>query len=97
MEIDFDEASAAWRENKKHLGNGWFAYKCVYIHSNGKQCNKAVEDSKKPPAYRIREDWTCRTMTRYPEQYCWQHRNTRLKRGAAATACAVAGAGAGSH
>jgi hypothetical protein len=40
--MDFDEASQAWRANKKYLGGGMFAYKCLYIHSNGKQCTKAV-------------------------------------------------------
>jgi len=26
VDIDFDEASTAWRSNKKHLGNGYFRY-----------------------------------------------------------------------
>lgn len=26
-DIDFDEASMAWRNNKRYLGNGMFAYK----------------------------------------------------------------------
>lgn len=75
MEINFDEASSAWRANKKYLGGGWFAYRCKYMHSNGKQCNKAVEASKKPQKYKIREDWVCRSSSRAPHNYCWQHRN----------------------
>jgi len=30
LDINFDEASAAWRENKKHIGNGVFKYICAY-------------------------------------------------------------------
>jgi hypothetical protein len=73
--IDFDDASIAWRANKKTLTGGWFAYVCEYIHSNGKRCNRAVEFSKKPQMYRIREDWVCRSISRNPDHYCWQHRN----------------------
>ena len=41
MNINFDEASKAWRLNKKYIGNGMFSYKCQYIHTNNKQCNKS--------------------------------------------------------
>lgn len=73
--IDFDEASAAWRANKKPIGGGWFAYKCEYIHSNGKQCNKTVEAAKKPQTYKLRENFICTSISRAPDNYCWQHRN----------------------
>ena len=73
--IDFDAASAAWRANKKKLDGGWFVYVCEYIHSNGKQCTRAVESAKKPQMYRLREDWVCRSISRNPDRYCWQHRN----------------------
>ncbi len=42
-EFDFDEASREWRKNKVSLGNGYFAYRCKYIHSNGKTCNKIIK------------------------------------------------------
>lgn len=42
VNIDFDGASKAWRQNKINLGGGQFAYKCLYIHSDGKQCHKPV-------------------------------------------------------
>lgn len=29
--IDFDEASHAWRQNKKYLGKGYFKYKCKFL------------------------------------------------------------------
>lgn len=40
----FDDASAAWRENKIARKGGAFSYKCSYIHSNGKLCKKACVD-----------------------------------------------------
>jgi hypothetical protein len=44
-EFDFDEASRAWRENKKILKNGMFSYmktkqNCCHIHDDGKKCRK---------------------------------------------------------
>ena len=44
--IDFDEASKAWRKNKKQLKNGCFEYICNFVHSNGKQCRKSIVTSK---------------------------------------------------
>lgn len=41
-QIDFEEASKEWRKNKVYLGNGNFAYKCQYIHTNRKYCYKKV-------------------------------------------------------
>ena len=70
--IDFDEASHEWRKNKILLGNGYFAYKCCYIHSNGKQCNKVVAKQKMQPLYRIREDWTP-TVSHNSLLYCIRH------------------------
>ena len=45
VDIDFDEASSAWRENKKELQSGMFSYKkskqnCTHIYENGKKCRK---------------------------------------------------------
>lgn len=38
----FNEASIAWRLNKISHKGGAFSYKCFYIHSNGKKCNKQI-------------------------------------------------------
>ena len=38
VEIDFDEASRAWKMNKKSIGNGCYKYKCIKIAKNGKVC-----------------------------------------------------------
>lgn len=74
MEIDFDEASTAWRTNKKCLPGGWFTYRCEYIHSSGKRCVKAVGKPKRP-TYLIRDDWyTAHSSSGDLTHHCWRHR-----------------------
>jgi len=41
VNIDFDEASKAWRQNKKHLGNCQYKYVCPYEKKDGAPCGKA--------------------------------------------------------
>ncbi len=38
VEIDFDEASEAWRANKKPMPNGMFKYICGCITKSGSKC-----------------------------------------------------------
>ena len=38
VDIDFDEASAAWRANKKQTSNGMFKYICCGITKTGNKC-----------------------------------------------------------
>jgi hypothetical protein len=38
--IDFDEASAEWRRNKKALSNGMFSYVCGINTKSGKPCQR---------------------------------------------------------
>ena len=38
VEIDFDEASKSWLENKKSIGNGCYKYTCIKITKTGKKC-----------------------------------------------------------
>lgn len=38
VNIDFDEASKAWKENKKSIGNGSYKYVCSKIGKNNNQC-----------------------------------------------------------
>ena len=40
VNIDFDEASAAWRSNKKPIGDGTFKYICCGITKTGNKCTK---------------------------------------------------------
>jgi hypothetical protein len=76
VDIDFDGASAAWRANKKYLGNGMFVYRCSYIHSDGKPCRRTVEAQQRVNPYAYRPDW-CRPVTQKPMdpmRFCKQHR-----------------------
>jgi hypothetical protein len=40
VKIDFVEASTYWNLNKKNTGNGHYVYRCEYVHSNGRICNR---------------------------------------------------------
>jgi hypothetical protein len=71
-EFDFDDASREWRKNKVFLGNGYFAYRCNYVHSNGKHCNKVVSSQKNKPKYLIREDLITKPSP-ISMEYCQRH------------------------
>jgi len=43
----FDEASAAWRHNKRQIAPGYYVYTCQYIHSNGKHCTNKISNTHK--------------------------------------------------
>jgi hypothetical protein len=44
VNIDFDEASRAWRENKRSSGNGCYKYVCSgIIAKTGMKCEKVVK------------------------------------------------------
>jgi hypothetical protein len=40
VNIDFDEASAAWKSNKKSKGNGTYCYVCQGLTKAGKKCSR---------------------------------------------------------
>ena len=40
VNIDFDEASRAWRANKRSMGNGTYKYTCEKMISSGRKCSK---------------------------------------------------------
>lgn len=42
VNIDFDEASEAWKSNKKYIGNGTYKYMCCGHYKNGKPCNRTA-------------------------------------------------------
>jgi hypothetical protein len=43
VNINFDEASEAWRANKKSIGNGMYKYLCVKRCKNNNCCaNKCI-------------------------------------------------------
>jgi hypothetical protein len=40
VEINFDEASEAWKTNKKYIGNGSYEYICLQKTKAGNPCKK---------------------------------------------------------
>jgi hypothetical protein len=40
--INFDEASEAWKQNKKSIGNGMYKYICQVVTTNKTLCCKVV-------------------------------------------------------
>lgn len=40
VNIDFDEASRAWKSNKKSIGNGQYKYVCSHYKKDGTTCGK---------------------------------------------------------
>lgn len=40
VNIDFEEASDCWLQNKKKRKNGDYGYLCNFTQKNGKQCNR---------------------------------------------------------
>jgi hypothetical protein len=38
VNIDFDDASNHWRENKKSIGNGCFVYRCARLGIHNNRC-----------------------------------------------------------
>jgi hypothetical protein len=45
VNIDFNEASEAWKANKKYIGNGFYKYVCCGITKTGNKCNRKSLDS----------------------------------------------------
>jgi hypothetical protein len=45
VNIDFDEASEAWKKNKKSIGNGQYNYICsALIKHSGAQCSRVCSN-----------------------------------------------------
>ena len=42
VNIDFDDASVSWKQNKKYSGNGMYKYICPCITKKGNKCGKAT-------------------------------------------------------
>ena len=40
--INFDEASEAWKSNKKYMGNGMYKYICLQKTKTGDACKKTA-------------------------------------------------------
>jgi hypothetical protein len=46
VNIDFNEASLAWRKNKINSKNGTFLYRCGILTTSGKICKKSRQSCK---------------------------------------------------
>ena len=46
VQIDFDEASAAWKANKIPKGNGTYTYRCSAILRSGGPCTQPAQCHK---------------------------------------------------
>ena len=47
VNIDFDEASTLWRQNKKQVSPGHFKYICTVLKKDGTKCgNSCTKDSE---------------------------------------------------
>ena len=44
VNIDFDEASRAWKANKKSIGNSSYKYVCCGVTKTGNKCNRQSLD-----------------------------------------------------
>ena len=47
VNIDFDDASACWRQNKKSIGNGSYKYICPFLKKDDVNCgNTCYKNSR---------------------------------------------------
>jgi hypothetical protein len=56
VDIDFNEASAAWRENKKSMPNGMFKYICGCPTKSGKKCIRTPKTGHKFCVFHIKKE-----------------------------------------
>lgn len=70
--MNFDEASQEWRNNKRSLTGGWFAYTCEYIHSNGNPCRRLTKSKK--DLYATHPHWFTEESEDPNQVFCKQHR-----------------------
>jgi hypothetical protein len=47
VNINFNESSYLWRQNKKYIGNGYFKYttKCIQLTKSGKKCTRLCKQN----------------------------------------------------
>jgi len=73
-DIDFDAASKSWRHNKRHMNNGYFVYKCIYVHSNGKRCYRTIETCKQIQRPIMAWEFEKQDNDTPSDEFCKQHR-----------------------
>lgn len=82
VDIDFDDASKLWRQNKKNIGGGKFVYTCNYIRTCGKRCRRTIysQIQKNPYANMYENLNLCSTKyLNHPNKdiYCKKHLNRK--------------------
>ena len=73
VKIDFEEASKAWRGNKRYINGGYFKYKCQYKHTNGKQCYRLTEACKPSERPMMAWEYENREAHELNDEFCKQH------------------------
>ena len=71
VNIDFDEASEAWRANKKYVGNGTYKYitpKKISILNNTEKNNKSTRCTQQ-----TQSGSQCKRESLSDCEYCFQH------------------------
>jgi hypothetical protein len=71
VNIDFDEASEAWRANKKYIGNGSYKYitpKKISILNNTEKNNKSTRCTQQ-----THSGSQCKRESLTDYEYCFQH------------------------
>ncbi len=75
VNIDFNEASQAWRRNKKCV-NGMFYYTCAYRHTNNKRCSKIIIPPKNNYIKIFNPDaYLTKIQTHNLNVFCYRHQN----------------------
>jgi hypothetical protein len=81
-QLELQSGSEGWWKNKCRLGGGTCAYRCQYIHSDGRRCRKIIElqDPGRRRKYSHCAEWVAAAgWGRYQEStnplhFCWRHR-----------------------
>ena len=61
VNIDFDDASVSWKQNKKYSGNGMYKYICPCITKKGNKCGKATwKDEETCYIHKTNKTWNIR-------------------------------------
>ena len=71
VNIDFDEASEAWRANKKYIGNG--TYKYITPKKNTLLNNTQVNNTSRRCIQQTQSGTQCKRESLNDYEYCFQH------------------------
>lgn len=72
VNIDFDEASEAWRANKKYIGNGSYKYITPKLN-NTQQNNIQTNNTSRRCTQQTHSGKQCKRESLTDYKYCFQH------------------------